>query len=68
MPDPYQVLAVVEPIRRITIVASADGVIRTVEARLGGPVRESQELAQFDRDEANVKLLVARPRSRKSGL
>ena len=59
MPDPYQVVAVLEPMRRLTIIASADGVLRTVEARLGGPVRESQELAQFDRDEANARLLVA---------
>ncbi len=59
MPDPYQVLAVLEPIRRVTILASADGVIRTVEARSGTPVRESQELAQFDREEANARLLVA---------
>ncbi len=59
MPDPYQVLAVLEPIRRLTIIAPADGVIRTVDARLGSPVRESQELAQFDRSEANAKLQVA---------
>ncbi len=59
MPDPYQVVAVLEPIRRLTIVASSDGLIRTIDARLGGPVRESQELAQFDRAEANAKLLVA---------
>jgi multidrug efflux pump subunit AcrA (membrane-fusion protein) len=59
MPDPYQVIAVLEPIRRVTIVASSDGVLRTVEARLGSPVRESQELAQFDRGEASAKLQVA---------
>jgi biotin carboxyl carrier protein len=59
MPDPYQVLAVLEPIRSLTIIAPADGVIRSVEARPGSPVRESQELAQFDREEASAKLLVA---------
>ena len=58
-PDSYQVMAVLEPIRRLTIVAPADGFIRTVEARLGASVRESQELAQFDRNEANARLQVA---------
>ena len=59
MPDPYQVTAVLEPIRRVTIIAPADGLIRTLDARLGLPVRESQELAQFDRGESNARLLIA---------
>ena len=59
MPDPYQVWAVLEPTRRLTVIAPADGVIRTLDARLGGSVRESQELAQLDRSEANARLQVA---------
>ncbi len=59
LPDPYQVMSVLEPMRRLTIIAPADGVIRTLDARLGGSIRESQELAQFDRSEANARLQVA---------
>jgi hypothetical protein len=59
MPDPYQVMSVLEPMRRLTIIAPADGVIRTLDARLGGSIRESQEVAQFDRSEANARLQVA---------
>jgi multidrug efflux pump subunit AcrA (membrane-fusion protein) len=58
-PDPYQVMAVLEPMRRLTIIAPVDGVIRTLDARLGGSIRESQELAQLDRNEANARLQVA---------
>ncbi len=59
MPDPYQVVAVLEPVRRLTIIAPVDGMIRTLDARLGVSVREVQELAQFDRGEANARLQVA---------
>jgi multidrug efflux pump subunit AcrA (membrane-fusion protein) len=58
-PDPYQVVAVLEPIRRLTIIAPTDGIIRTVDVPLGGSARESQELAQFDRNEANARLQAA---------
>jgi multidrug efflux pump subunit AcrA (membrane-fusion protein) len=59
MPDRFQVWAVLEPIRKVTVVAQADGVIRSLEARPGGIVRESQELAQLDRAEASAKLKMA---------
>jgi multidrug efflux pump subunit AcrA (membrane-fusion protein) len=59
MPDPYQVSVALEPVRRLILVAPADGVIRSVDARLGGLIRESQELAQLDRGEASAKLKVA---------
>jgi multidrug efflux pump subunit AcrA (membrane-fusion protein) len=59
MPDRYLVSEVLEPIRRITLVAPADGVVRSLEARLGVMVRESQELAQLDRSEAAARLAIA---------
>src|SRR5439155_23252004 len=59
MPDPYQVTVVLEPVRRLMVVAPADGVIRSLDARLGATVRESQELAQLDRTEATAKLRMA---------
>src|SRR4029077_8383247 len=59
MPDPYQVTVALEPVRRLVVVAPADGVIRSLDARLGGMVRGSQELAQLDRSESIAKLKVA---------
>jgi multidrug efflux pump subunit AcrA (membrane-fusion protein) len=58
-PDPYQVTAVLEPIRHVRIVAPMDGLVRSVEARLGTSVRESQDLIQFDPTEANARLRMA---------
>jgi RND family efflux transporter MFP subunit len=59
MPENYQVTVVLEPARRVMVVAPADGVIQSLDARLGGTVRESQELAQLDRTEATAKLKMA---------
>ena len=59
MPERYRVTEVLEPIRRITLVAPADGVIRSLETRLGAMVRESQEVAQLDRTEASIRLKIA---------
>ncbi len=59
MPERYRVTEVLEPIRRVTLVAPADGVIRSLETRLGAMVRESQEVAQLDRAEASVRLKMA---------
>ncbi len=58
-PDPYQVKAVLEPARRVRLVAPADGMIRGVEARLGVMVRESQDLVHFDPAEANARYRLA---------
>jgi multidrug efflux pump subunit AcrA (membrane-fusion protein) len=60
MPERYQVAEVLEPIRRVTLIAPADGMIRSMEVRLGGMVRESQEVAQLDRTEASARLKMAR--------
>src|SRR5262245_31952861 len=59
MPEAYQVTVVLEPARRVMVVAPADGVIQSLDARLGGTVREAQELAQLDRSEPNAKLKMA---------
>lgn len=58
-PDPYQLTAVLEPIRRLKIVAPMDGMIRSVDARLGESIRQSQDLVQFDPTEANARLRIA---------
>lgn len=59
MPERYQVSEVLEPIRRIAIVAPADGVIESLGARLGSTVRSMQELVALDRREASARLKAA---------
>jgi multidrug efflux pump subunit AcrA (membrane-fusion protein) len=59
MPERYQVNEMLEPIRRVTLVAAADGFIRSMDVRLGATVRESQEIAQLDRTEASARLKMA---------
>jgi multidrug efflux pump subunit AcrA (membrane-fusion protein) len=59
MPDRYQVGAVLEPVRRVSIVAPADGLIRSLEASVGLNVRANQELSQLDRAEAQARLKIA---------
>jgi multidrug efflux pump subunit AcrA (membrane-fusion protein) len=59
MPEHYQVTEVLEPIRRLTLIAPADGLIRTIEVRVGSTVAESQEVAQMDRTAAALRLKLA---------
>jgi RND family efflux transporter MFP subunit len=59
MPERYQVAESLEPIRQVTLVAPADGFIRSMEIRLGENVRGSQEIAQLDRTEASARLKMA---------
>ena len=59
MPERYHVAEVLEPIRKVTLVAAGDGLIRSIEGRLGEVVRETQEIAQIDRTEAAAKLKMA---------
>jgi multidrug efflux pump subunit AcrA (membrane-fusion protein) len=59
MPEHYQVAELLEPVRRVTLIAPADGFVRRIEFRLGAPVRELQEIAQLDRNEASARLKMA---------
>jgi multidrug efflux pump subunit AcrA (membrane-fusion protein) len=58
-PDRYQVPCVLEPIRKVTLTAPADGILRNMEAQVGASVREGAEIAQFDRTEAAARLKIA---------
>lgn len=58
-PDRYQINAVLEPIRRVTVTVPFDGILRSLEQPVGATVRERQELAQLDRTEAAAKLKIA---------
>ena len=68
MPERFQVVSTLEPIRRVLIVAPADGLIRTVDAGLGATVRQTQEIAEFDRAEAAACSRSPRRNSRRSRL
>src|SRR4051812_13270275 len=59
MPERYHVGTVLEPVRRVEIVAPRDGILRSVDARPGAMVRDTQELAQLDRSEAMARLKTA---------
>ena len=56
MPELYRVTAVLEPVRKVALVAPADGIVRGLEAPLGTVVRASAEVAQLDRAEALARL------------
>jgi RND family efflux transporter MFP subunit len=58
-PDRFAVPSVLEPVRRVTLMATADGVVRSQDARAGAAVREGQEIAQLDRGEAGARLKIA---------
>ncbi len=59
MPERYQNTEVLEPIRMVTLVAPRDALVRSITARLGAVVRESEEIAQLDRTEAAARLKMA---------
>lgn len=51
-PDRYAIRPVLQPVRRVTLVAASDGIVRSQDAREGADVRANQEIAQLDRVEA----------------
>ena len=58
-PDRYQVPVALEPARRVSLVAQADGVLRGVSVLYGANVTAGQEVAAFDKAEALAKQKVA---------
>ncbi|MBX6314920.1 MAG: efflux RND transporter periplasmic adaptor subunit, partial [Isosphaeraceae bacterium] len=58
-PDRYQIPMVLEPARRVTIVATSEGFVRSLSVPVGATVREGQEVAQLDRAEAAARLKIA---------
>ncbi len=58
-PERFLVPVVLEPVRRVSLKATADGVVQALSARLGEPVRDRQEIVQLDRTEASALLRIA---------
>ena len=58
-PDRYQIPSVLEPIRRVTITAPSDSILRSLELPVGSSVRDRQEIAQLDRTEAMARVKIA---------
>ncbi|MGE3819548.1 MAG: efflux RND transporter periplasmic adaptor subunit [Isosphaeraceae bacterium] len=55
----YRLPSPLEPVRRITLVAPADGVVRSQDARAGADVRVGQEIAKLDTAEAFAMVRIA---------
>jgi len=58
-PERYAVSEVLEPVRKVTLIAPEDGVVRGLDAHLGMAMREGAEVAQLDRTEALTRLKIA---------
>jgi multidrug efflux pump subunit AcrA (membrane-fusion protein) len=58
-PERYQVPLVLEPARRIAVMAMADGIVRAINVPLGASVRENQDVVQLDRGQASAHLKIA---------
>ncbi len=65
-PDRYLVPSVLEAVRRVSLVATTDGVVRSQDAKAGASVREGQEIAQLDKSEAAARLKIAQAEVRKA--
>lgn len=65
-PDRYQVPVVLEPARRVSLVAQHDGVLRGVSVAYGANVTAGQEVATFDKAEALAKQRVAQSEVRQA--
>jgi RND family efflux transporter MFP subunit len=58
-PERYHVASALEPIREVDLMATSDGVVRSVALAVGSTVREGQEIVQLDRTEASARLKIA---------
>ncbi len=58
-PERYWLPLPLEPARKITMVATNDGILRSIAVALGANVRENAEVLQVDRTEAQAKLKIA---------
>ncbi|HEV3122512.1 MAG TPA: HlyD family efflux transporter periplasmic adaptor subunit [Isosphaeraceae bacterium] len=57
--DRYIIPVVLEPSRRVMLVAPADGIVRSLEVPVGAAVRELAVVAELDRTEAAARVKIA---------
>ena len=58
-PDRYQVPNIVEPLRKVVVMASADGVLRSLAVPVGATVKEGQEIGRLDTAAAMAHFKIA---------
>ncbi len=58
-PDRYRVPIIVEPLRRVAVMAPEDGALQIVSVNIGATVREGQEIARLDPRAAMARLRIA---------
>ena len=58
-PDRYRIPSILEPVRRVTLIATTDSILRNQEVKAGALARDGQVVAQLDRTEAVAKLKLA---------
>jgi len=58
MPEHFQVISTLEPIRRVKLIAPTDGVVRSIDAGLGTAVKAGAQVAELDRREAAARLKI----------
>jgi multidrug efflux pump subunit AcrA (membrane-fusion protein) len=58
-PERYQVPSVLEPVRRVTVMSSADGIVRGLPLAVGAMARDAQDIVELDRAEAKVRMKIA---------
>lgn len=65
-PDRYLVSTVLDPARRVKLMAMNDGIVRALVVPLGGSVKDGQEIVQLDRAEAAAHLKIAQAEAREA--
>lgn len=58
-PDRYRVPIVVEPLRRVVVMAPSEGILKGISVPVGSTVREGQEVARLDSNGALARLKIA---------
>jgi multidrug efflux pump subunit AcrA (membrane-fusion protein) len=58
-PDRYRVPSLVEPLRKVAVMAPSEGVLKGISVPVGSTVREGEEIARLDANGALARLKIA---------
>jgi multidrug efflux pump subunit AcrA (membrane-fusion protein) len=58
--DRYRVPLIVEPLRKVIVMAPSDGILRSIAVPVGSTVQEGQEIARLDTNAALTRFRVAK--------